>query len=174
MNSATRRCPSASVYSIVPPSVADECRSKAALMLTSASSENRDVLPRSRSLMRGCVRPHSWATFCCVQPLAAICALILAIISSRTRVVVGSGADREVSDVARGLGVVIRHYALSGIVHPINIEAPMKRTLSMLFLLAASAVAVAGEAPEPAKVLAFARTQVLLDLCTPGRRAEMG
>ena len=50
----------------------------------------------------------------------------------------------------------------------------MKRTLSMLFLLAASAVAVAGEVPETAKVLAFARTQVLLDLCTSGRSAEMG
>lgn len=50
----------------------------------------------------------------------------------------------------------------------------MKRTLSMLLLFAASAVAVAGEEPEPAKVLAFARTQVLLDLCTSGRRAEMG
>lgn len=33
-------------------------RPMAVAMFTSASSENRDTRPRSRSLMRGCVTPH--------------------------------------------------------------------------------------------------------------------
>lgn len=85
MNSAASLWPSSSVYSIAAPSCGFECRSRAAVMVTSASSEKREVLPRSRLLMRGCVRPHRLAALVCVQSLASIKALILASRLERTR-----------------------------------------------------------------------------------------
>ena len=73
-------------------------------MLTSASSEKHETLPRNRSLMRGCVRPHRLAAYCCVQPLDAIIALNLSIKTKRACVLAVAGG---VSSVVGRLGDVI-------------------------------------------------------------------
>lgn len=60
-------------------------RPMAVATLTSASSENRDTRPRSRSFMRGCVMPHWAAASTCVHLLSFTIAAIYCINSARVR-----------------------------------------------------------------------------------------
>mgnify|MGYP007070997935 CR=1 FL=1 len=83
-------------------------RPSAAAMFTSASKEKREIRPRSRSFIRGCVTPHVAPASACVHPFVSMTSVICRMSAARARKFAAcSGVSANASHTLLKLWIVL-------------------------------------------------------------------